>query len=156
MKIVLDFIKEEIKKPFEDDRKRSDKKFEDSELFYKLTKESNKTLRKGAILNSRVIAIFEKNVRMTLECGAIGDIFPSDISDREAFNRDELEKAFSVGMNLRCRVKDINFRSMIVKLSIKPTDLTNHKLFVYDYWDSERSSLLETPYFSIKPEEDYP
>ena len=83
MKVVLDFIKEEIKKPFEDDRKRSDKKFEDAELFYKLTKESSKSLRKGAIVNARVIAIFEKNIRTVLECGAIGDIFPSDISDRE-------------------------------------------------------------------------
>lgn len=119
MKIVLDFIKEEIKKPFDDNRRKLDKRFEDNELFYKLTRESPKTLRKGAIVNCKVTAIFEKNIRTTLECGAIGDVFPSDISDREVFTKDELERTFTVGMNIRCRVKDINYRNMTVRLSIK-------------------------------------
>ena len=145
MKMVLDFIVEELTSSYND--VRISQGLESEELFYKLTKETPFTLRKGAIIDVIIVKVLEKHLVVRLQCGKEVFIFINDVYDDIGGGNRFIQKInpqdFQPGMVVKARVKDINFDVVQGKsnerefkpnqfsLSLKPSLVNSHKHKVF-------------------------
>ena len=146
MKIVLDFIVNELTRPFADPR-GAHREMDHKELFYKMTKMHPFDLQNGSLVNAKVIRVTEKNIICRLECGIEGNVFIQEVFEGKEsqtslpkkFHEGQIVTARVVGTNFdeKSRRKDDNNENKTIDftklhLFLKPSVVTNHVKFLKD------------------------
>jgi len=81
MKVMLDFIVEELTHPFKDPRE-SFEDITDKELFFKLTKENPDDLKIGGLMTAKISGLFKFNLNANTDSGLKVRINAADIFDK--------------------------------------------------------------------------
>ena len=137
MKIVLDFIVNELTRPFADPR-GAHREMDQKELFYKMTKMHPFELQKGSLVSARVTKVTKKKLICRLECGIEGTVFIEDFSDNQQSTSDPSDK-YHEGMVIQAKVEYTNFEKQggeakdkedndftKLKLTVKPAIVQDH------------------------------
>lgn len=141
---IVDIIIEEFKHPFSDPRqyRNPNRMLSESQIFYMLIDESERTFKVGVIVTATVVKILDKKVLCKLDNGLDGIIMKEDISAESANLEDFIghvitgridkigiekeDHKFSV--NLKCKREDLERHDKFVdkNLNVCEEDLVNH------------------------------
>lgn len=128
-RIALNEIKDELKRPYNESRRRFGPPSDDR-IFAMLTGMTDETLRKDMLIACRVLRMSERVVRVLVGTNLEGIIFPQNLTDEPTMGRTPEEIGIREGQVLKCRVLEILKEKMSVELSAKPAEV--------DYGPSER------------------
>jgi len=107
MKIVLDFIVNELTNPFADPR-GAHREMDHKELFYKMTKMHPFDLQNGSLVNARITRVTDKNIICRLDCGIEGNVFIQDVFEGKEVQQ-TLSSKYHEGQVVTARVVSTNF-----------------------------------------------
>lgn len=157
MKVLIETIEEEFKKPFFDHRHSFVTKFNKEEIFYSLSNESPSNFREESIISLKILSIDDKGIKAITDNGLIGLINNEDIKDNTYdINTNELKRTFPIGTYVKGKVKSINFENVRARFSLKNEDLNNHKEFLRKNAVLTKYGLNEGLDFIIDRDSDYP
>lgn len=125
---TLMLIKSELQHGFRDWRKPYAEP-PDEEKFYMLCGETEETLSCGRIVHATVRNVQQNRVICVLECGLMGFIEKSDLSDDR--DVDPSEKV-AEGSIVTCRVKEVKFTKFLVDLTCRYDAHFPPNISVYD------------------------
>ena len=157
MKILIESIEEEFKKPFYDQRHNFVTKFNKEEIFYSLSNESPITFKEESIVSLKVLSIDEKGIRVITDNGLIGTVSNDDVKDNVYdIGINELKRNFPIGTYVKGKVKSISFEHVRARFSLKNDDLSNHKEYLRKNAILSKYGLNEGVDFVIDRDMDYP
>eukprot|EP00828_Plagiopyla_frontata_P026036 TRINITY_DN3364_c0_g1_i2.p1 TRINITY_DN3364_c0_g1~~TRINITY_DN3364_c0_g1_i2.p1 ORF type:complete len:486 (+),score=64.14 TRINITY_DN3364_c0_g1_i2:96-1553(+) len=149
---VLQFIQEELTHPFGDPR--ISKELDQKQLFYKLSKETERSFKRQTICTVQVIRVMRQNMMCRIQGNGLtgwvklNDVFPEDKPKLK------LDQVYNEGDVLTARVKSINFdNNFEVTLSVKPQELITKKEMLKDIipnWEAIQKTFL------VKEQDDFP
>lgn len=157
MKVLIELIEEEFKRPFYDHRHSFVTKFNKEEIFYSLSNESPSNFREESIISLKILSIDDKGMKAITDNGLIGLISNEDIRDNAYdVSSHELKRTFPIGTYVKGKVKSINFENVRARFSLKNEDLTNHKDFLRKNAVLSKYGLNEGLDYIIDRDTDFP
>ncbi len=93
MHILFQFIKEELKKPFNDTRMDFQTKYDKVDIFYALTNESPFEFQDESPVTVKILTIDERGMKVMANSGFVGVVNPSDITSGD-YNEENIRKNY--------------------------------------------------------------
>lgn len=155
----VDFIQNELKNPFLDRREPFRTNPDTEELFYMLTGESKHSIQKLALTLMQVRSINSKTIRLSTANGVQATI-PLETLDEGSFrdddiSEDKIREKYPIDSHVYARIRQIDFMRQRLNVSLRKSDIENHKDFlryskILEKWD------LTDRTFKVLRSEDYP
>ena len=154
MVAVVDFIINELKHPFADDRPDFPTKQENQEIFYRLSGESRYKFMEHAIITAKLIAVSDMGLKVLTSSDLIGMVKLSDA--KEDGQETDVKTSFVIGNYVRAKIKRINYDKLILDLTLRQRDLTSHNEYLRQNKILDKFDLADGHGFKVIKELDYP
>jgi transcription elongation factor SPT6 len=121
-RIALNEIKDELKEPYRERRRRFTPPSVER-IFTMLTGMTDETLRRDMLVACRVARVTDRVVRVIVGTGLDGFIFPSNLADHGQSGQTPQDHGVYEGKVLKCRVVEVQKDKLAVELSAKPSEV---------------------------------
>jgi transcription elongation factor SPT6 len=121
-RIALNEIKDELKQPYRERRRRFTPPSVDR-VFTMLTGMTDETLRRDMLIACRVERVTDRVVRVVVGSGLDGFIYAKNLSDNGSMGQTPADHGVYEGKVLKCRVVEVQKDKLSVELSARPSEV---------------------------------